>query len=181
MGAGGLSHRLRPLHAGDASAIAAMLADRDVTRWLTAAPWPYSLADAETFLSGAAETETIRGIEVEGALAGVVSLHPVRGLGYWLGRSFWGRGRARAAAADMLARHFARSGGRADLVISGHHPGNDRSRAVLLSLGFRDTGTEEVPSAQTGGLQTIVRMRLDPADWAFARAPERLRSNAIKV
>ncbi|RYB02396.1 GNAT family N-acetyltransferase [Lichenibacterium ramalinae] len=134
---------LRPLQAGDAEAIAALLDDVEVVRWTSRIPHPYRLADAVYFLTEIAPRETCWGIAVAGgALAGVGGLAaradaPDVELGYWLGRPFWGRGYATEAAGLMLDQAW--SEGRAR-VLSGYFDGNLRSRRVLGKLGFREVG-----------------------------------------
>lgn len=98
----------RPL-AEDAAAVAGHMNDFDVVKNLSRAPWPYTRADAESWLAGIAAEAGPRGaypfaIVTGGALAGVVgiSTNPANPgeveLGYWLGRPFWGQGYATQAA-----------------------------------------------------------------------------------
>ena len=132
---------LRPLAATDASRIAELIGDWQVARWLSSPPHPYALADATVFL-----TETIgtaiaparqEVIEVDGVFAGMIGIEPTsRGLnlGYWLGRSYWGRGIMSSAAARLTRDFFANS--RETHLMSGYFSGNDTSWAIQRRLGF---------------------------------------------
>lgn len=158
---------LRPLAPQDASAIATALADGDVARWLSGVPEPYALEDAQAFLARHAGRPGYWGICTD-ALIGVVSLRPGLGLGYWLAQAHWGAGLMSEAVRAVLARHF----GARDLpVLSGHLPGNTRSRGLLLSMGFRDTDVIEVSTVKAVGKLRTQRMQLTAANWRFARAP----------
>ncbi len=158
---------LRSLMPGDAPFIAQYIADPDVSRWLTSVPEPYHLADAEAFLaqmSGKAGVWGICGPE----LMGVVTLRPGLGLGYWLAKPHWRQGIMTEAVRAVLAHRFAQN----DLpVISGYHPGNEASRGVLLSMGFRDTDVIEVSTVKAKGTQILQRMQLTAAGWRFAQNP----------
>lgn len=82
-------------------------------------PHPYTMRDAQEWVTHAvAETDnTYLVIEVDGALAGGLGIellgserNGVAMFGYWLGRSYWGRGIA-TEAAKMLADHALTMGG----------------------------------------------------------------------
>lgn len=93
---------LRSLQPADAPALAVQANDRDVWLNLTDAfPHPYSERDAEAYIATAATAspQTSFGIVVQGVVAGNVGLTPgedihrkTTELGYFLGRTFWGRG-----------------------------------------------------------------------------------------
>lgn len=128
----------RPV-SGDAPAIARLISHWDVVKWLSSAPWPYRLSDAEWFL-GDAMSRTAFAIEVADQFAGIVGLDPSdcgdgHELGYWLGKPFWGQGIMTEATQAVVADHFAHSH---DPLESGYFVGNGPSQNVLAKLGFRD-------------------------------------------
>ena len=55
-------------------------------------------------------------------------------LGYWLGRSFWGKGLIPEAARELIRRAFAELG--VNAVWCGRYDGNEKSRRVQEKLGF---------------------------------------------
>lgn len=94
--------RLRPWRTADAETIAVHMNDRGVWRNLrNRVPHPYTLGDARTFLAEHVGVEPPLGlaIEIDGAAVGALGAR--RGsdvywrtmeLGFWLGRTYWGRG-----------------------------------------------------------------------------------------
>lgn len=127
--------RLRPPGARDVPAIVEGAGDLAVSRWLTPVPHPYHESDAEEFLAFAAEGPGVWAIEEGGAFRGVVSIREE--LGYWLRRDAWGRGLMTEAAGAATGAWFALE---PESLRSSHHEGNAASRAVLLKLGFEETG-----------------------------------------
>lgn len=142
--------KLRPPHQGDAVRIASLINEFDVARMLTRVPFPYALADAEGFVGmvEAKDPDREQSFAIEHAdfgVIGVVGFHLESGaelalpeLGYWLGRTFWGRGFATEAATALL-RWAAESWGKR-AVVAGHFADNTASGAVLCKAGFLYTG-----------------------------------------
>ncbi len=97
---------LRPLALADAPALVPLIGDYEVARWLTVVPHPYTLADGETFVREIAGPWD-RAITLAGELIGVVGISG--GLGYWLGRPFWGHGYMSEAAAALVEAWFSGS------------------------------------------------------------------------
>jgi RimJ/RimL family protein N-acetyltransferase len=137
---------LRALQFGDAPRIAELIGDWEVVRWLSLPPYPYVVGDAETFLARLLAAELSAGcrtdaIIVHGALAGVVSVEPRDAginLGYWLGRSWWGRGIMSAATTKLVGDFFAKS--EETTLTSGYFSGNEASWAIQKRLGFVAAG-----------------------------------------
>jgi ribosomal-protein-alanine N-acetyltransferase len=76
-------------------------------------------------------------------------------LGYHLRRAFWGRGLAKEAARAIIDYGFETLD--AECLFAGHHPLNDVSRKVLLSVGFTYFGEEIYPP--TGIIEPTYRLR----------------------
>lgn len=153
---------LRPGFPEDAPALAAAIGDEQVIRSLGRVPWPYSLADAQSFLSRPADpllpscliTERTSG---DPLLVGGCGLHRRESgaveLGYWIARPYWGRGLATEAAKAII--DIARTL-RLPALEAGHFLDNPASGRVLEKLGFRPAGViaprfclargEEVPA-----------------------------------
>ncbi len=150
---------LRPPVAADAAAIQHAVNDEEVTRWLSQVPYPYSVADAEDFIARQTSGKTFlmcRDQEVVGCIG-------TQGeFGYWLGRAHWGQGLMTEAARAVLEWHFAGGG---DRLLSGHALGNERSRAVLLKMGFVDTEIVDRTHKITGVVRRQQVMQLSAEQW----------------
>ena len=137
---------LRPGWAEDAPDLAAAIADEMIVRNLATAPWPYDLRDAEAFLAQARDPALPSFLifeRTDGApnLVGSCGLgrRPSGAveLGYWIGRSYWGRGYATEAATALI--DIARTLGFTRLEGS-HFLDNPASGRVLEKLGFEPLG-----------------------------------------
>ena len=137
---------LRPGFPEDAPALAKAIGDEAVVRNLAVVPWPYTLRDAEAFLAspkdpvlpsfliferGAGAPQLVGSCGLGRRASGAVEL------GYWIGRSFWGRGFATEAGRALI--DIARALGLSQLEAS-HFIDNPASARVLDKLGFESTG-----------------------------------------
>jgi RimJ/RimL family protein N-acetyltransferase len=137
---------LRPGWAEDAPALAAAIADERIVRNLATAPWPYRVRDAEALLAQPRDPllpALLVFERTDGAprLVGSCGLgrRPSGAveLGYWIARSFWGRGIATEASRALL--DIARALGLPSLQAS-HFLDNPASGRVLEKLGFEPIG-----------------------------------------
>ena len=171
---------LRPGWPEDARALRAAIAHEPVARMTSRVPWPYTLADAETFLALAADRcrPSCLILAHDGApgaaprLVGGIALYATDGeaeLGYWLSPSSWGRGYATEAGRAMIGH--ARDALGLRRLQAGHFADNPASGRVLAKLGFVPTGSVvPYPSVARGGDATAVRFALDLDMGALQRA-----------
>lgn len=147
---------LRPPWPEDAARLAAAIGHESVVRMLSNPPWPYTEADAESFLSlpRAATDPLCLILNHEHAypeLIGAISI-TLRGggneLGYWLTPSAWGHGYATEAGQAMLG--MARHALGLKHLRSSHYLDNPASGNVLAKLGFRRTGEKMLHSVARG-------------------------------
>ena len=138
---------LRPGWREDAPALHRAIADERVVRNLATAPWPYSLADAEAYLSADRKPWQpslliFRRTDAEPELIGTIGFgrrpNGEIELGYWIARPFWNRGYATEAGRAVI--HAARHAFRLPRLSAGHFLDNPASGRVLEKLGFRPTG-----------------------------------------
>ena len=85
-----------PLRA-DAQAIVEHLQDREIYQNTLRIPWPYTFADAETWLAHLDALNTFAIREPGGKLIGATGFHEITPahkseFGYWLARPYWGKG-----------------------------------------------------------------------------------------
>lgn len=153
---------LRPLRSADGPALVRHLAEWSVMRWLSAPPWPFTMADAQDFI--ARDHKAHWAIDDGTGLVG--SIANGNGLGFWLAKDKHGKGYMSEAVTAVLSLHFDQSDA---LVVSGHMPQNATSRAVLLKHGFKDTQIEPLLSRPLGREADIQRMELTANHWHSLR------------
>ena len=145
---------LRPFRADDIDAYAAMCADPEVTRYLSATGEPLSRADAWRQMAMFCGHWELRGYGMwaaeelqTGDFVGRIGLHypegfPDRELGWAISRRFWGQGLASEAARAAADHAFGALGW--DHLISLILPGNTRSIRVAERLGSHPAGLATV-------------------------------------
>ena len=97
----------REFNLEDSSNIVALLNDADVSKWTSHIPFPYTENDAISWLKN--QENSLRkplAIEIENKLVGCISYWHLDSLttevGYWIGKSFWGKGIATTAVSSLL-------------------------------------------------------------------------------
>jgi RimJ/RimL family protein N-acetyltransferase len=153
----------------DASAIAGLVNDRNVSGMTGMIPHPYGLSDAEAWISRAQAADWDRDANwvIEHQAFGVVGGIGFKGggaqksgrpeIGYWLGRPFWNRGYATEAVRGALK--WVKRDWRKNVVVAGHFADNPASGQVLCKAGFLYTGDVELrPSAARGRDDVPTRM-----------------------
>lgn len=145
---------LRTFREEDLGAYAAMCADPEVMRFLSASGGLLSRAEAWRQIALYLGHWELRGYgtwaveeRATGALVGRVGLHypegwPDRELGWTIARGFWGRGYASEAARAAIGHAFKTLGW--THLVSLIHPENHRSARLAERLGYRVHGTAEV-------------------------------------
>jgi RimJ/RimL family protein N-acetyltransferase len=138
-------------------------------------PHPYTLADAQAFLTAA----NAGGGEIvflitawDGAVLGCCGIgkrdgeHPE--VGYWLGVPFWGKGYATEAARALIDHAFGELG--YDVLVSGARVSNPASRRVLQKCGFEWTGVGLYRIRALASSAPVDRFRLDRGLWASLKS-----------
>lgn len=133
----------------------------EVAKWVTRVPHPYTVTDAESFLTHVEDTPNPIWIIADAqSPVGMIGLDPA--LGYWLNPQSWGKGYASEAGRAVLSWHFARSG---DDVAAHYIQGNAASARVLSKLGFREIGVSTCSSLAGGADLPSIQLLLTQADW----------------
>ena len=160
---------LRPGWIEDAPALARTIGEERIVRNLSSVPWPYGLADAETFLAKDRDTplptflivrRTLGAPELIGALGFRATPPGEIEFGYWIASDCWNRGYATEAGRAALA--LARDSLRLCRIVSGHFLDNPASGRVLEKLGFAPSGeVTPCPSRARGEDVPVMRFALD--------------------
>jgi ribosomal-protein-alanine N-acetyltransferase len=142
---------LRRLAMSDAARVQRLAGEREVAEMTGLIPHPYPDGAAEEFIAlqgraWDAGKEYSYGIATgDKVLVGVVGLRPAaierENLGYWIGRTYWGRGYASAALRAMIALGF----GLVDVekLTASHLARNAASGRVMEKCGMRLLETGE--------------------------------------
>jgi [ribosomal protein S5]-alanine N-acetyltransferase len=157
----GTRSSLRPYREDDIRTLPNLLNDYDVARWMTAAiPHPYTAADARAWIAKVSrESPTDNfAVEVDGVHAGGIGIRPhigersgVAEFGYWLGRSYWGRGIA-TEAARLIVEYAFRERNMRRLEAHVFAP-NLASACVLEKCGFiREAVSREALTERNGAV-----------------------------
>ena len=154
---------LRPAWAEDASALATAIASEAIVRDLATTPWPFGVADAQTFLDSPINVALPRFLllaRTSGApqLVGACSLarQPSGAieLRYWIARPHWNQGFATEAGHQLV--EIAATLGHCRLEAS-YFLNNPASARVLEKLGFKPTGQIMARQSCTHGNEAAAR------------------------
>jgi RimJ/RimL family protein N-acetyltransferase len=164
---------LRPPLETDLAVMTALANDFGVLKNTATMPFPYTLADAQAFLTRAIERRA-KGVgysfailcKANNAFIGGIGIHPEHEfeLGYWLGRPFWGQGYATEAATRIVRFAFDELG--AKKLTAGWYEGNEASSRVLEKLGFKPSGATMRESIARGASILSNQMVLTREDFA---------------
>ncbi len=154
----------------DIADMAALANNINVARMLSRMPHPYAEEDARDFV-GKVNAGQFKGcvyactLAENGAFIGCAGLEYLGNgpeIGYWLGEPFWGNGYATEMVEAIVGLAFRVTD--LDHLVAGSRTANHASRRVLEKCGFRFSGTERIPSAVLGWMETD-RCRLERRDW----------------
>jgi ribosomal-protein-alanine N-acetyltransferase len=168
---------LRQFTLADATRVCALIGDYDVAKMLSSCPHPYTMEDADDWLSKrrarwadgsnfpfAITTKADGLIGCIGVQVTTSYEEKALGafqIGYWLGKPYWGLGYATEAGRAVLTAFDADLGPQP--LVSGHFTENPRSGHVLEKLGFHYVGQPSPLFCVARGLEVPQRSMLRPA------------------
>lgn len=133
-------------------------------------PHPYTRGDGEAFLAGRVVDlrDPVLAIEIDGQACGTIAVRPGQGerrysaeLGYWIGRTYWGRGWMTRIVGTYVAWAMqTRPLYRVQATVLDSNPA---SATVLLRNGFVEEGVSRCALLKPDGLHDLrVFARVDP-------------------
>lgn len=157
---------LRPLTQEDAAPLTPLIADYEVSKWLTVVGHPYTIMEMHWFIASFPSPHRF-GIEhrESGDLMGVISIEGH--LGYWMGRRYWGHGFMPEAARAVVDNWFAQSD---EPLRTSYFLENAKSQAVLRGLGFTDTRIGTAMCKAQGRELPCQFMELTKENWRLKAA-----------
>ena len=119
----------------------------NVVKWLSNVPYPYTLKDAEKWLDKSTKEELALNIYLRNDLIGGITIdkrtsNKIPVLGYWLGEQYWGKGYASEACNSLISYFFLSHSD--NKLYASHIFQNEKSKKILLSLGFNKVSTGKV-------------------------------------
>ena len=156
---------ISPFQPNDAATLVELLSDLEVYRQTLRIPYPFTPADAEKWLTqvagqtaepGGTANCAIR--DASGALIGGIGLNRGElpwtshraGIGYWLGRPYWGQGIMTAAVRAMVRHAFDEL--TLTKLTAGVFAFNHASARVLEKCGFAEEGLSRSQLLKDGQL-----------------------------
>ena len=171
---------LRAPRLADAKAMAALANDRRIAENTARIPHPYTLADAEKFITWANSPEGEIAFVItlaDDTLIGGCGFGAVEGdapeLGYWLGAPYWGKGYATEAVRAVADYAFTEGG--YEFINAGARVTNPASRRVLEKCGFQWTGVGLYRIRAISSSAPIDRFRLERRIWESLKSWREVR------
>jgi RimJ/RimL family protein N-acetyltransferase len=113
----------------------------DVAKYLTHVPYPYADEDADKWIQMCKENKLQSNIYLDGSLMGGIGLtkknDDLYELGYWIAKSFWGKGYASEAVQGLL--HYIAYKKSSITIEANYFVDNIASAKVLEKVGFNVT------------------------------------------
>jgi RimJ/RimL family protein N-acetyltransferase len=168
---------LRNFQLSDAPSVAELIGNWDVAKMLSAVPYPYTLKDAEDFISRfggdlKGQDTQVFAIQIKQGptdAVGAIGIHGEKEgpgeaeLGYWIGQPYWGQGLVSEAVTAALPYAFQTMG--LTQLFAGHFVENDASKRILLKHGFTDFGVRKMPSRSRGCDIDCRQLKLNRETW----------------
>ena len=171
---------LRALREEDAPSLARTANDHNIAKYLSSMPHPYTLEDAKEFVISRAKAYA-EGDAAEFAIfekgseafVGMIGLdlnakdnHATAG--YWLGKTFWGKGYATEALREIIRFGFERLG--LHRIASHHFHNNPASGKVMQKAGMKQEGRRVEHFYKEGEYLDILDYGLLAREWMRTHA-----------
>ena len=138
---------LKKIEKKDLKVLVNHLNNWNVVKWLVNVPYPYTFNDAEKWLEKSSKEELALNIFLKNNLIGGITIDkrtsnntPV--LGYWIGEDYWGKGYAIEACNSLISYFFSNHS--VNILYASHMLNNEKSKKILLNLGFQKVSEGKV-------------------------------------
>ena len=167
--------RLRPFSLTDAADVQRLAGDFAIADTTLNVPHPYEDGMAEQWIAGHAQAYEHGRLaafaiteQADGRLLGAISIklgddRAEGELGYWVGRPYWGRGVATAAAKLVIDFGFAVLG--LERVVARHFARNPASGRVMQKLGMQPAGIARGVEHKWGRPEDLVSYAISRELW----------------
>ena len=126
------------------------LNNMNISNWLINVPYPYTIIDANNWVNKSTKEELCLNIYHQNFLIGGITIdnrkenNKSNVLGYWIGEEHWGNGYALEACKSLISYFFLNTSEKK--IYASHMTENEKSKKILLTLGFNKISTGKVYS-----------------------------------
>ncbi len=166
---------MRALCPADAGKVAGLANNRKVAEMTVLIPHPYTVQDAQDWISSAGEAESLTLAvckKSNGELIGSCGYHLTEAgspeIGYWIGEPYWNHGFATEAVRAMVDHVFTST--EFELLTAGCRVTNAASRSVLDKCGFQWVGARLCRIRSLGASVPADSFRLTKNTWTALRS-----------
>ena len=138
---------LKKIEQKDLNQLIKNLNNWNIVKWLVNVPYPYKINDAKNWMDKTIKEELTLNIYLNNSLIGGITIDSrsednTNVLGYWLMEEHWGKGYALESSKSLISYFFSNYS--ENKIIASHMVDNEKSKKILISLGFKKINTSTV-------------------------------------
>jgi len=138
---------LKKIEQKDLNQLIKNLNNWNIVKWLVNVPYPYTINDAKNWMDKTIKEELTLNIYLNNTLIGGITIDSrsednKNVLGYWLVEEHWGKGYALESSKSLISYFFSNYSEKK--IIASHMADNEKSKKILISLGFKKINTSTV-------------------------------------
>ena len=138
---------LKKIEQKDLNQLIKNLNNWNIVQWLVNVPYPYTINDAKNWIDKSIKEELTLNIYLNNTLIGGITIDSrsednTNVLGYWLMEEHWGKGYALESSKSLISYFFSNYSKKK--IIASHMIDNEKSKKILISLGFKKINTSTV-------------------------------------
>ncbi len=138
---------LKKIEQKDINQLIKNLNNWNIVKWLVNVPYPYTTNDAKNWLDKSIKEELTLNIYLNNTLIGGITIDSrsednKNVLGYWLVEEYWGKGYAVESCKSLISYFFSNYS--ENKIIASHMVDNEKSKKILISLGFKKINTSTI-------------------------------------
>ena len=138
---------LKKIEQKDLNQLIKNLNNWNIVKWLVNVPYPYTINDAKNWMDKTIKEELTLNIYLNNSLIGGITIDSrsednKNVLGYWLVEDHWGKGYVSECSKSLISYFFSNYSEKK--IIASHIIDNEKSKKILIGLGFKKINTSNV-------------------------------------